>query len=137
MADMIGVVHPGELSMGRAAAFSDLQSIKNISGVHKAPITQGETQEMAAEYVQIPPGQQWIATAPTETDCYLFMIDGTCAISVADTRYRFPVQAFAVVQEGFEFSVENNSSAAASEQPNLCCISCGKPMRFSSRLRIL
>jgi quercetin dioxygenase-like cupin family protein len=41
------------------------------------------------------------------------MVDGTCAISVADSRHRFPTQTFAVVQEGIEFSVENDSSAPA------------------------
>jgi quercetin dioxygenase-like cupin family protein len=111
---MIGLVHQGELAMGRAVTFSDLQPNKIISGVHNAAITQGETQEMAAEYIRIAPGQQWTATAPPETDCYLFMIDGACAISVADSRHRFPTQAFAVVQEGIEFSVENDSSAPAS-----------------------
>jgi hypothetical protein len=100
--------------MGRAVTFSDLRPSKNISGVHIAAITKGETQEMAAEYIWIPPGQQWIAMTPAETDCYLFMIDGTCAISAADSRHRFPTQAFAVVQEGIEFSVENDSSAPAS-----------------------
>jgi mannose-6-phosphate isomerase-like protein (cupin superfamily) len=100
--------------MGRAVTFSDLQPSKIISGVHNAAITQGETQEMAAEYIRIPPGQQWIATALPETDCYLFMVDGACAISVADGRLRFPTQAFAVVQEGIEFGVENDSSAPAS-----------------------
>ena len=100
--------------MGRAVTFSDLQPSKNVSGVQNAAITQGETREMTAEYIRIPPGQRWIATAPPETDCYLFMIDGTCAISVADSRHRFPTQAFAVVQEGVEFSVENDSSAPAS-----------------------
>jgi quercetin dioxygenase-like cupin family protein len=111
---MIGLAHQGELAMGRAVTFLDLQPNKIISGVHKAAITQGETREMAAEYIGIAPGQQWIATAPPETDCYLFMIDGACAISVADSRHRFPTQAFAVVQEGIEFSVENDSSAPAS-----------------------
>lgn len=100
--------------MGRAVTFSDLQPNKIISGVHNAAITQGETQEMAAEYIRIAPGQQWIATTPPETDCYLFMIYGACAISVADSRHRLPTQAFAVVQEGIEFSVENDSSAPAS-----------------------
>jgi len=84
--------------MGRAVTFSDLQPSKNVSGVQNAAITQGETREMTAEYIRIPPGRRWIATAPPETDCYLFMIDGTCAISVADSRHRFPTQAFAVVQ---------------------------------------
>jgi hypothetical protein len=39
------------------------------------------------------------------------MVDGACAISAADSRYRFPAQAFAVVQESIEFTVENDSSA--------------------------
>src|SRR5262249_49839536 len=113
-ADTIGPVHQGELAMGRAVTFSDLQPSKIIGGVHNASITQGETQKMAAEYIRIPLGQQWIATVPPEADCYLFMVDGTCAISVVDSRHRFPTQAFAVVQEGIEFSVENDSSAPAS-----------------------
>ena len=100
--------------MGRAVTFSDLQPSKIISGVHNAAITQGETQEMAAEYIRISPGQQWIATAPPETDCYLFMVDGACAISAADNRHRFPTQAFAVLQEGIEFTLENDSSTTAS-----------------------
>jgi mannose-6-phosphate isomerase-like protein (cupin superfamily) len=111
---MIGLLHQGEFVMGRAVTFSDLQPSKTISGVHNAAITQGETQEMAAEYIRIAPGQQWIATVLPESDCYLFMIDGACAISVADSRHRFSTQAFAVVQEGIPFSVENDSSAPAS-----------------------
>jgi mannose-6-phosphate isomerase-like protein (cupin superfamily) len=110
---MIGV-HQGELAMGRAVTFSDLQPSKNVSGVHNAAITQGETREMAAEYIRLPPARQWIAMAPPETDCYLFMIDGTCAISAADSRLAFQTHAFAVVEEGIEFSIENDSSAPAS-----------------------
>jgi len=100
--------------MGRAVTFSDLQPNETVCGVYSAPITQGETQEMAAEYIRIPAGKQWIAMAPPESDCYLFVIDGTCTISVADTRHPFPTQAFAVVQERIEFSVENNGGAPAS-----------------------
>ena len=100
--------------MGRVVTFTNLRPNKIISGTHTAAITQGETQEMAAEYIRIPPGQQWIATAPPETDCYLFIVDGACAISAADNRHRFSTQTFAVVQEGIEFTVENDSSAPAS-----------------------
>ena len=100
--------------MGRVVTFTNLRPSKIISGTHTAAITQGETQEMAAEYIRIPPGQQWIATAPPETDCYLFIVDGACAISAADNRHRFSTQTFAVVQEGIEFTVENDSSAPAS-----------------------
>src|SRR5262252_2406024 len=111
---MIDLVHQGELAVGRVVTFSDLRPSKIISGVHNVAITQGETQEMAAEYIWIPPGQQWIATAPPETDCYLFMVDCACAISAANNRHRFPTQAFAVLQESIEFTVENDSSAPAS-----------------------
>jgi hypothetical protein len=62
--DIIGFVHRGELAMGRAVTFLDLQPNKTIGGAYSAAITQGETQEMAAEYIWIPPGEQWIATAP-------------------------------------------------------------------------
>jgi mannose-6-phosphate isomerase-like protein (cupin superfamily) len=99
--------------MERVVTFADLGPSKLIGGIHNAAITQGETQELAAEYIRIPPGQRWTATAPRGADCYLFMVDGTCAISAADRRYRFPAQAFAVVQEGIEFTVENDSSVRA------------------------
>jgi quercetin dioxygenase-like cupin family protein len=111
---MIGLAHQGDFVVGRIVTFSDLRPSKTINGVHNATITQGETQEMAAEYIRIPPGQQWIATAPPETDCYLFVVDGACAISTADIRHRFPTQAFAVVQEGNKFTVENDSGTPAS-----------------------
>jgi mannose-6-phosphate isomerase-like protein (cupin superfamily) len=42
------------------------------------------------------------------------MVDGACAISAADNRHRFPTQAFAVVQEGIEFTLENDGSTPAS-----------------------
>jgi len=100
--------------MGRVVTFAHLLTNEIIPGINSASITKGETQKMAAEYIWIPSGQRWIATAPRETDCYLFMLDGTCAISAADSRHRFPTQAFAVVQEGIEFTVQNDSSAPAS-----------------------
>jgi hypothetical protein len=59
-ADMIGLVHQGEFAVGRVVTFSDLRPSKIISAIHNAAITRGETQEMAAEYIRIPPGQQWI-----------------------------------------------------------------------------
>src|SRR5215831_14255120 len=100
--------------MGRVVTFAHLLTNEIIPGINSASITKGETQKMAAEYIWIPSGQRWIATATRETDCYLFMLDGTCAISAADSRHRFPTQAFAVVQEGVEFTVQNDSSAPAS-----------------------
>ena len=100
--------------MGRVVTFTDLGPGTIIGGIHTAAITQGETQETAAKYIRIPPRQQWIATALPETDCYLFMVDGACAISAADNLHRFPTQTFAAVQEGIEFIVENDGSAPAS-----------------------
>jgi len=84
-----------------------------IAGIDSASITNGETQEMAAEYIRVAPGRRWTATAPRGSDCYLFMLDGTSAISAADHQYHFPAQAFAVVQEGIEFAVESKGGAPA------------------------
>jgi quercetin dioxygenase-like cupin family protein len=48
------------------------------------------------------------------SDCYLFMLDGAGAISAADRRHHFPTQAFAVLQEGIEFTLESAGGAPAS-----------------------
>ena len=100
--------------MGRVVTFAQLPANKTTGGTESASITKGETREMAAEYIRIPPGQRWTATAPRGSDCYLFMLDGAGAILAAGGRHHFPAHAFAVVQEGIEFTVESDRGKPAS-----------------------
>ena len=65
--------------MGRVVTFAHLPMNEIIAGIDSASITNGETQEMAAEYIRVAPGRRWTATAPRGSDCYLFMLDGTSA----------------------------------------------------------
>jgi len=100
--------------MGRIVTFSELPVSNFAAGVASAAITKGDTREMAAELIRIAPGERWVATPPRGSDCYLFMLDGGGGIAAAGRRYRFPAQAFAAVQEGVEFTVENEGNAPAS-----------------------
>jgi mannose-6-phosphate isomerase-like protein (cupin superfamily) len=100
--------------MGRVVTLAQLLTNKNAGGIDSAPITKGEMLEMAAEYIRSVPGQPWTATAPRGSDCYLFMLDGAGTISAADRRHHFSAQAFAILQEGIEFTVESTGGAPAS-----------------------
>jgi hypothetical protein len=86
-----------ESRMGRVVTFAHLPTKETSAGIDAAPITAGETREMAAEYIRIAARQRWLATAPRRSDCYLFMLDGTGTISAADRQHDFPAQTFAVV----------------------------------------
>jgi hypothetical protein len=97
--------------MGRVVTLAQLLANKNAGGIDSAPITKGEMLEMAAEYIRIVPGQPWTTTAPRGSDCYLFMLDGAGTISAADRRHHFSAQAFAILQEGIEFTVESTGGA--------------------------
>jgi quercetin dioxygenase-like cupin family protein len=68
---------------------------------------------MAAEMVRIAPGKHWTATAPRGSDLYLFMLSGAGTVSAAGDEHRFPTQAFATIEEGVEFTVDNGASAPA------------------------
>jgi mannose-6-phosphate isomerase-like protein (cupin superfamily) len=98
--------------MGKVVTFEQLAQT-NAGGVARAAITGGEMREMAAEFIQIAPGQNWALTAPKGSDCYLFMLTGTGAIAAGGQRYRFPTQAFATIQENVTFTVANDGSAPA------------------------
>jgi quercetin dioxygenase-like cupin family protein len=100
--------------MGRVVTFAELPASNIAAGVSSAPITSGETREMAAELIRIAPGEQWIATPPRGSDCYLFMLDGAGTVSAAGRRHRLPSQAFAAVEEGVEITVENDGGTPAS-----------------------
>src|SRR5260370_33153680 len=97
--------------MGRVVTFAELPASNVAPGISSAPITNGETREMAAELIRLAPGERWIATGPRGSDCYLFMLNGAGSISAAGRRHRLPAQAFAAVEEGVEFTVENEAGA--------------------------
>jgi quercetin dioxygenase-like cupin family protein len=99
--------------MGRVVTFAELPASNIAPGVSSAPITNGETREMAAELIRIAPGERWTATAPRGSDCYLFMLDGAGSISAAGRNHRLASQAFAAVEEGVELTVENDGGAPA------------------------
>jgi mannose-6-phosphate isomerase-like protein (cupin superfamily) len=96
--------------MGSVVTFAELPETKAADGIVWATIP-ADTKEMAAELVRVAPGKRWTATAPRGSDCYLFMRSGAGTISAAGDRHRFPAQAFATVQEGVEFTVENDGGA--------------------------
>jgi quercetin dioxygenase-like cupin family protein len=100
--------------VGRVVTFAELAASNIVPGIGSAPITDGETREMAAELIRIAPGKRWNATGPHGSDCYLFMLDGAGTISAAQRRYHLPSQAFAAVEEGVEFAVENDGAVLAS-----------------------
>ena len=109
-----GLDQSREDRMGRVVTFAELPASNIAPGVSSAPITSGETQEMAAELIRIAPGERWTATAPRGSDCYLFMLKGAGTVSAAGRRHRLPPQAFAAVEEGVEITVENDGGAPAS-----------------------
>jgi mannose-6-phosphate isomerase-like protein (cupin superfamily) len=98
--------------MGRVVTFTQAPTGRVADGVETAPITAGDTREMAADFIRIAPGKRWGAAVPSGSDCYLFMLSGTGVIA-AGARHRFPAQAFATVEEGVEFSIANDGRADA------------------------
>jgi mannose-6-phosphate isomerase-like protein (cupin superfamily) len=102
-----------EDDMGRVITFAQLPTHTIADGVSRAAITQGETREMAADLVRIDPAKRWAASAPQGSDCYLFMLEGTAAISAGGVRHPLPRQTFATVQEGVEFEIQNEGRSPA------------------------
>ena len=98
--------------MGQVVTFAQLPADKIADGVDCAPI-KSDTKEMAAEFVRIAPGKRWTGTAPAGSDTYLFMLNGAATIAADGDEHRFPTQAFATVQEGQEFSIDNGATVPA------------------------
>jgi mannose-6-phosphate isomerase-like protein (cupin superfamily) len=94
--------------MGRVVTFSALDGRAAEPGVSIAPVTAGDTKEMAAELVRLAPGREWRATAPAGSDCYLFALTGGASISAGDGALVFAPQTFATVGEGVAFAVRND-----------------------------
>jgi quercetin dioxygenase-like cupin family protein len=108
-----GLDQSREDRMGRVVTFAELPASNIAPGVSSAPITSGETREMAAELIRISPGERWIATPPRGSDCYLFMLEGAGTVCAAGRRHRLPPQAFAALEEGVELTFENDGGAPA------------------------
>jgi mannose-6-phosphate isomerase-like protein (cupin superfamily) len=99
--------------MGRVVTFDQLPGEVIADGIMRAPITRGDTTEMAADFIRIAPGKRWASAVPRGSDCYLFMLDGRATIVAAGKQQSFPAQTFATVQEGVEFSLLNDGGSPA------------------------
>jgi mannose-6-phosphate isomerase-like protein (cupin superfamily) len=97
--------------MGAVVTFAELATGRAEQGVATAPITQGDTREMAAAFVRVQPGSRWSGSVPAGSDCYLFSVAGEGQVAAGKARAAFPAQTFATLQEGTSFSVENTGSA--------------------------
>jgi mannose-6-phosphate isomerase-like protein (cupin superfamily) len=93
--------------MGSVVTFAQLPGSAAGEGIRIAPLTRGDTKDMAAELVRIAPGKRWDAKVPNGADCYLFALNGSAAISSDEKAGRLAAQTFATVQEGHAFSVHN------------------------------
>lgn len=93
--------------MGRIVTFAKMAGAKNHDGVSVAPITQGETKDMAAEHIRIEPGKKWSDSAPHGSDVYLFTLNAGATLSAGGKQHKLPVQTFATLEEGVAYSVEN------------------------------
>src|SRR5262245_51535164 len=99
--------------MGRVVTFAQLPAGESGEGVRTAPITGGDTREMAAEFVRIEPGKRLAARVPHGSDCYLFVLDGSGAIAAGQHRHPLAAHTFATVQEGVEFAIESDARSPA------------------------
>jgi mannose-6-phosphate isomerase-like protein (cupin superfamily) len=96
--------------MGQVVTFAQLPASTISNGIDSASVAKG--QEMVADVIRMGPGARWSGSAPRGSDCYLFMLEGAGTIAAGDGRRRFPAQAFATVQEGMEFTIENDGAPA-------------------------
>jgi mannose-6-phosphate isomerase-like protein (cupin superfamily) len=97
--------------MGQVVTFADLKLTSAGEGVGVAPITHGETKEMAAEYIRIAPGRRWQSRVPERVDCYIFSVAGSGTIGGKDGNHKLPTQTFATVQQDTPFTIENTDAA--------------------------
>jgi quercetin dioxygenase-like cupin family protein len=98
--------------MGRVVTFAELDGRAAEPGVSIAPVTGGETREMAAQLVRLAPGSQWRASVPKGSDCYLFALAGSASLSAGDGSHGFAPQTFATLGETVTFTVRNGAEAA-------------------------
>jgi len=96
--------------MGRVVTFAQLTPQKS-DGVGTAAITRDDVRKMSASYVRVEAGKSWRDRVPDGSDCYLFVLDGSGAITSDDARHTMSRESFATIQEGRAFAVENNGAA--------------------------
>jgi mannose-6-phosphate isomerase-like protein (cupin superfamily) len=96
--------------MGRVVTFAELTPQKS-DGVGTAAITRDDMREMSASYVRVEPGKSWRDRVPDGSDCYLFLVGGSGAITSDDSRHSVARESFATIQEGRSFAVENTGAA--------------------------
>src|SRR5262245_51213604 len=97
--------------MGRIVTFAQLTPQKS-DGVGTAAITRDDVREMSASHVRVEPGKSWRDQVPEGSDCYLFVLGGSGMITSDDARHAVSRESFATIQEGCNFAVENNGTAA-------------------------
>jgi quercetin dioxygenase-like cupin family protein len=97
--------------MGRVVTFAQLTPEKS-DGVGTAAITHDDVREMSAAYVRVEAGKRWSERVPDGSDCYLFVLGGSGAITSGDMRHALSPQSFATVEQGQSFAVENDGTAA-------------------------
>jgi mannose-6-phosphate isomerase-like protein (cupin superfamily) len=96
--------------VGRLITLSDLPVEHVATGVSRSAVTQGDLRDMTAALVRIAPGARWTATAPTGSDCYLFLRSGSGVISAGAAPRAMPEQSFAAIEEGLTFTVGNDGT---------------------------
>jgi quercetin dioxygenase-like cupin family protein len=99
--------------MGRAVTLSSLPSTAATAGVARAAITNGEMQEMSAEFVRVGSGATFEACVPQGADGYLYMLNGTGRIKVDGIERPMVADSFAAIRETNAFTMTNSSAAPA------------------------
>ena len=95
--------------MGRVVTFAQLAPQKS-EGIGTAAITRDDVREMSADYVRVEAGKRWSDRVPDGSDCYLFVVGGSGAITSDDARHAIARESFATIEEGRRFAVENNGA---------------------------
>jgi mannose-6-phosphate isomerase-like protein (cupin superfamily) len=122
--------------MGRVVTFAQLTPQKS-DGVGTAPITHDDVREMSASFVRVEPGKSWRDRVPDGSDCYLFVLSGSGAITCDGTRHAIARESFATIEEGCSFAVENNGAAALEMVRVLAPPSGGRNLPgFQEKLRV-
>jgi mannose-6-phosphate isomerase-like protein (cupin superfamily) len=97
--------------MGRVVTFAQLPP-ETSAGVSTAAITRGDVTEMGATFVRVAAGKRWSDSVPDGSDCYLFVLGGSGAITVDGASQRLSPQTFATVEERQTFTIDNDGAGA-------------------------
>ena len=99
--------------MGKVVTFADLSYRETASGVKRAPITGGDMKEVSAEVVRLAPAAKLSDSVPPGSDRYLFTLTGSVIVTASGKTRSMEEEAFAAIQEGTAFTVENSTGAEA------------------------